>query len=61
MTLAASEVAKATPVVAAAGVDVMTRFWGLTLSEWFYIAAIMYAITQTVCLIYKTLKGEDNE
>lgn len=50
------EILKAAPVVAAASVDVVSRFWGLTPSEWFYIAATIYAVAQTVCLIYKTFK-----
>lgn len=58
MSLAASEVLKVAPVVAAAGVDMASRLWGLTPSEWFYIAATIYAIAQTICLIYKTFKED---
>lgn len=58
MSFTASEAAKVAPIVGAASVDVMSRFWGLTLSEWFYVAAIIYTIVQTAVLIYNTSKGE---
>ena len=47
-------VIRATPVVAAAGADVASRFAGLTMSDWFYAAAIIYSLTQTALLVYKT-------
>nr|DAF68322.1 MAG TPA: type II holin [Caudoviricetes sp.] len=50
-------VVRATPVVAAAGADVASRFAGLTMSDWFYAAAIIYSLTQCVVLVYKTVKG----
>lgn len=58
MSFTASEAAKVLPIVGAASVDVVSRFWGLTLSEWFYIAAIFYTVVQTAVLIYNTTKGE---
>lgn len=56
MSFTASEAAKVVPIVGAASIDVVSRFWGLTLSEWFYIAAIIYTIVQTAVLIYNTAK-----
>lgn len=50
-------VIRATPVVAAAGADVASRFAGLTMSDWFYAAAIIYSLTQTALLVYKTVKA----
>ncbi|OZO00943.1 type II holin [Pseudomonas sp. IB20] len=50
-------VVRATPVVAAAGADVASRFAGLTMSDWFYAAAIIYTLTQCGVLVYKTVKG----
>ncbi|MFL1495521.1 phage holin family protein, partial [Pseudomonas antarctica] len=47
-------VVRATPVVAAAGADVASRFAGLTMSDWFYAAAIIYSLTQCAVLVYKT-------
>ncbi|WAT31177.1 type II holin [Pseudomonas sp. GXZC] len=49
-------VVRATPVVAAAGADVASRFAGLTMSDWFYAAAIIYSLTQTALIVYKTVK-----
>ena len=45
---------KSVPIVGGAGVDVMSKFYGLTLSEWFYAAVIVYTIAQTGCLIFNT-------
>ena len=59
MSFTASEAAKVLPIVGAASIDVVSRFWGLTLSEWFYIAAILYTIVQTVVLVYNTITKED--
>ncbi|MDF2397055.1 type II holin [Pseudomonas sp. 3MA1] len=49
-------VVRATPVVAAAGADVASRFAGLTMSDWFYMAAIIYTLTQCIVLVMKTVK-----
>ncbi|WZX11505.1 type II holin [Pseudomonas phage YZU-PF-006] len=52
-------VIQATPVVGAATVDVATRlFLGLSPSEWFYVASVLYALTMTVMTVYKTVKDE---
>jgi len=48
-------VIRATPVVAAAGADVASKFAGLTMSDWFYAAAIIYSLAQTGLLIYRTV------
>ncbi|MGX9280739.1 phage holin family protein, partial [Pantoea ananatis] len=32
-------------------------FFGLTLNEWFYVAAIAYTVVQIGVLVYKTIKG----
>lgn len=49
-------VVRAAPVVAAAGADVASRFAGLTISDWFYVAAIVYTLTQCAVLVMKTVK-----
>jgi hypothetical protein len=49
-------VVRATPIVAAAGADVASRFAGLTMSDWFYAACIVYSLTQTALIVYKTVK-----
>ena len=42
-----NEILKAAPIGAAAGTDVVVRlFWGLSLNEWFYVAAIAYTVVQ---------------
>ncbi len=45
---------KSVPIVGGAGADVMSKFYGLTLSEWFYAAVIVYTVTQTGCLLFNT-------
>lgn len=54
-------VIRATPVVAAAGADVASRFAGLTMSDWFYAAAIIYSLTQTALLVYKAVRSTNKE
>lgn len=51
-------VIKSAPVVTAAGVDVVTRIFGLSLSDWFYVAAIGYTVIQAWAVLYKTLKNK---
>lgn len=51
-------VVKYVPVVAGAGADVASRFAGLSLSDWFYVAVITYTIAQTVTLVFKTVMEE---
>lgn len=42
-----NEVLKAAPIAGVAGSDVVARlFWGLSLNEWFYVAAIAYTVAQ---------------
>ncbi|UVX30499.1 holin [Klebsiella phage VLCpiA3b] len=42
-----NEVIKATPIAGVAGADGVARlFWGLSLNEWFYVAAIAYTVVQ---------------
>ncbi|AWD92523.1 holin [Pectobacterium phage Jarilo] len=42
-----NEILKAAPIGATAGADVAARlFWGLSLNEWFYVAAIAYTVVQ---------------
>ncbi|WPJ53316.1 hypothetical protein RCIP0060_00048 [Klebsiella phage RCIP0060] len=42
-----NEVIKAAPVAGVAGADGVARlFWGLSLNEWFYVAAIAYTAVQ---------------
>lgn len=54
-------VIRSVPVVGAAGVDVVTRFLGLSLSDWFYVAAISYTVIQGWAVIYKTIKTNSKE
>lgn len=49
-----NEVLKMSP---AAGVSV-TSVMGVPLSDWVYIATILYIIVQSGCLIYKTFKNK---
>lgn len=42
-----NEVIKASPIAGVAGADGVARlFWGLSLNEWFYVAAIAYTVVQ---------------
>ena len=42
-----SEIVKAAPIAGVAGADGVARlFWGLSLNEWFYVAAIAYTVVQ---------------
>ena len=42
-----NEIVKAAPIAGVAGVDGVARlFWGLSLNEWFYVAAIAYTVVQ---------------
>lgn len=52
------EIITATPIVGTAAADAASRFFfGLTLNEWFYVAAIAYTVVQIGVLVYKTIKG----
>ena len=40
-----NDVIKAAPIAGVAGADGVARlFWGLSLNEWFYVAAIAYTV-----------------
>ena len=53
-----NEVLKASPIVGTAAADGASRFFfGLTLNEWFYVAAIAYTVVPIGVLVYKTIKG----
>ena len=42
-----NELVKAAPIASVAGADGVARlFWGLSLNEWFYVAAIAYTVVQ---------------
>ena len=42
-----NEIVKAAPIAGAVGVDGVARmFYGMTLNEWFYVAAIAYTVVQ---------------
>ena len=50
-----NEIVKAAPIAGAVGVDGTLRlFWGLSLNEWFYVAAILYTFVQVGALIKRT-------
>ncbi|NBK20405.1 MAG: type II holin [Spirochaetia bacterium] len=51
-------IVKAAPIAGTAAADVASRLiLGLSLHEWFYVAAIVYTLCQCWALIYKTIKG----
>lgn len=51
------EVITASPIVGTAAADVASRyFFGLSLHEWFYVAAICYTVAQTFVVVYKAVK-----
>lgn len=54
---------KSAPVVGTAAADQVARvFFGLSLHEWFYVAAIGYTLVQSAAVIVKirvTMKGGD--
>jgi len=57
-----NEVIKMAPVAGAAAADSTLRlFFGLSLNEWFYVAAIIYAFAQTFALLWKTFRGDKKE
>ncbi|MDD1013843.1 phage holin family protein [Pseudomonas rubra] len=51
-------VIKYAPVAVGAGADVASRFAGLSLSDWFYVALITYTVAQTVVLVFRTIMEE---
>lgn len=51
-------VVKYVPVAAGAGADVASRFAGLSLSDWFYVALITYTVAQTVVMVFRTVMEE---
>lgn len=55
-------VIRSAPVGGAVATDLVARFMGLTLHEWFYVATIGYTCIQGWSVVYKTLKEykEDN-
>lgn len=51
-----NEVIKAAPIAGVAGADGVARlFWGLSLNEWFYVAAIAYTVVQIGAKVVKTV------
>lgn len=52
---------KAAPIVGAAAADGVTRIYGLTLSDWFYVAVTIYTMAQTVAVIIKALRGDKDD
>lgn len=51
-----NEVLKAAPIAGAVGVDGAARlFFGLSLNEWFYVAAILYTVAQIGAKVVDTL------
>ncbi|AUV61702.1 holin [Pseudomonas phage Henninger] len=51
-------VVRAAPIAAGAGAEVASQVAGMTLSDWFYAAVIVYTIVQTVVLVFKTVMDE---
>lgn len=55
-----NEVVRAAPIAGTVAVDATTRLiWGLSLNEWFYVAAIIYTFAQTFALIWRTVKNKE--
>lgn len=54
-------VIRSAPIVGAAGTEIAARYLGLTLHEWFYVATIAYTLVQGWAVVYKTLKGGDQD
>lgn len=53
-----NEVVKAAPIAGTAAADAVSHLvWGLSIHEWFYVAAILYTLAQCWALIYRTIKG----
>lgn len=51
-----NEILKAAPIAGAAGVDGVARmFFGLSLNEWFYVAAIAYTVAQIGAKVVDTV------
>jgi len=51
-----NEVIKAAPIAGAAAADGVTRyFFGLSLNEWFYVAAIAYTVAQIGAKVVDTI------
>lgn len=51
-------VVRAAPIAAGAGAEVASQVAGMTLSDWFYAAVILYTVVQTAVLIFKTVMDE---
>lgn len=51
-------VVRAAPIAAGAGAEVASQVAGMTLSDWFYAAIILYTIVQTIVLVFKTVMDE---
>ena len=51
-------VVRATPIAVGAGAEVASQVAGMTLSDWFYAAVIIYTIVQTIVLVFKTIMDE---
>ncbi|ALO80005.1 holin [Pseudomonas phage PPPL-1] len=51
-------VVRAAPIAAGAGAEVASQVAGMTLSDWFYAAVIVYTIVQTIVLVFKTVMDE---
>ncbi|ALA45102.1 holin [Enterobacter phage phiEap-1] len=51
-----NEVVKAAPIVGTGVADGAARlFWGLSLNEWFYVAAIAYTVAQIGAKVVQTI------
>lgn len=51
-----NEVLKVAPIAGAAAADATARlFWGLSLNEWFYVAAITYTVAQIGAKVVDTI------
>lgn len=50
-------VIRSAPIAGAVASDATARLLGLTLHEWFYVAAIAYTVVQGVVVIVKLKRG----
>lgn len=50
-----NQVIKAAPVAGTAVAGGVAQATGMSISDWFYVAAIIYTLAQTAVLIFKTV------
>lgn len=54
----ANGVVRAAPIAGGAAISGASQVTGMTLSDWFYAAVILYTVVQTAVLVFKTVMEE---